>query len=214
MGYSIAEALVDEGAEVILVSGPVSVSTSKYGIKLVHAESAKEMYDACLQYFPLCDGAVMAAAVADYTPLHPETRKTKRGRENLFIELVPTKDIAAELGAAKRPGQLIIGFALETNNEMENARLKMARKNFDFIVLNSLNDKGAGFGYDTNKIVILGKNNKIQSFELKSKKDVAADIVMQNVYIYIVKSGEYEEIDFIDAGSNFLFPGESTGIAL
>lgn len=177
MGYAIAEALADAGADVVLVSGPVSVSTSKKGIQLVPVESAHEMFEACIASFPGCDGAVMTAAVADFTPAHPEWQKTKRGKENLNIELKPTKDIAAALGAVKKTGQILAGFALETNNELENARLKLERKNLDLIVLNSLNDKGAGFGFDTNKVIILGKDNKTQAFELKSKKEVASDIV-------------------------------------
>ncbi len=177
MGYAIAEALADEGAEVILVSGPVSVSTAKKGIQLVPVESAHEMYEASIACFPDCDGAVMTAAVADFTPAHPELQKTKRGKENLSIELKPTKDIAAALGAVKKTGQILAGFALETNNGIENARLKLEKKNLDLIVLNSLKDEGAGFGFDTNKVAILGKDNKIKAFELKSKRDVAADIV-------------------------------------
>lgn len=177
MGYAIAEALAGEGAEVILVSGPVSVSTSEKGIRVVRAESAGEMYEACTAIFPGCDGAVMTAAVADFTPANPEDRKIKREKENLVLELKPTRDIAAALGAAKKPGQLLAGFALETTDELENARLKLKKKNLDLIVLNSLNDAGAGFGFDTNKVVILDKNNKIQTFELKTKREVAADIV-------------------------------------
>lgn len=177
MGYAIAEVLADKGAEVILVSGPVTVSTSKKGVQLVHVESAKEMYEACLDRFPGCDGAIMTAAVADFTPANPKIQKTKRGKENLMVELKPTDDIAAALGTKKKKGQVIIGFALETNNELRNARLKLEKKNLDLIVLNSLNDEGAGFGFDTNKVTICGKNNKIHYFELKSKKDVATDIV-------------------------------------
>ncbi len=177
MGYAIAEALAEEGAEVILVSGPVSISTAKKGVKLVPVESAEEMYEACISSYPQCDGAVMTAAVADFTPVHTERQKTKREMNNISIELKPTKDIAAALGTVKKPGQVLVGFALETHNEMENARLKLEKKNLDLIVMNSLKDKGAGFGFDTNKVVIVGKDNKIMAFELKSKKDVASDIV-------------------------------------
>jgi len=177
MGYAIAEELVEQGAEVILVSGPVTVSTSKKGVRVIPVNSAKEMYDACVHYFPQTDGAVMTAAVADFTPANPETVKTKRGNENWKIELTPTRDIAAALGKMKKSNQLLAGFALETNDELENAKRKLDRKNLDFIVLNSLNDKGAGFGGDTNKITIIGKNNIQQHFELKTKKEVAADIV-------------------------------------
>lgn len=181
MGYAIAEALAAEGAEVILVSGPVQVSTAKPGIRVVRVESAHEMYQASVNSFPECDGAVMTAAVADFTPACPENQKTKRGTQNLSIELKPTRDIAAALGAMKKPGQVLAGFALETNDELENARLKLNKKNLDLIVLNSLNDAGAGFGYDTNKVVTIDKYNKIRTFELKTKREVAADIVNEIV---------------------------------
>lgn len=177
MGYAIAEALADEGAEVILVTGPVSVTTSKKGISIVQAESAQQMYEACAGSFPQCDGAIMTAAVADFTPAFPDSQKIKRGKENFNVELKPTRDIAATLGTLKKPGQVLVGFALETNNELENAHQKLVDKNLDFIVLNSLNEAGAGYGFDTNKVVILWKNNKSRSFELKSKREVATDVV-------------------------------------
>lgn len=183
MGYAIAEELAEQGAEVVLVSGPVSVSTRKEGVKLIRIESAEEMLKACMQYFPECDGAVMAAAVADFTPVNPANQKTKRGKQNWNMELKPTQDIAAALGSRKKTNQILIGFALETADELENARKKLERKKLDFIVLNSLNDAGAGFGGDTNKITIIGKNNKIQPFELKNKTEVAADIVDMMVSI-------------------------------
>jgi phosphopantothenoylcysteine decarboxylase / phosphopantothenate---cysteine ligase len=183
MGYAIAEELAELGAEVILVSGPVSVSAQKEGIKVFPVESAEEMYQVCMEHFPQCDGAVMTAAVADFTPVNPEIQKTKRGKENGNIELKPTKDIAASLGSLKKTNQILIGFALETTNEKANAQKKLEKKNLDFIVLNSLNDAGAGFGVDTNKITIIGKNNKTVAFELKSKKEVAADIVKMMISI-------------------------------
>ncbi len=183
MGYAIAEELAEQGAEVILVSGPVSVSTRKVGIKVIRVESAEEMHKACVQYFPQCDGAVMTAAVADFTPATPAAQKTKREKENWNMELKPTQDIAAALGSQKKATQILIGFALETTDELENAQKKLARKNLDFIVLNSLNDTGAGFGGDTNKITVIDKNNKIQPFELKNKREVAADIVDMMVSI-------------------------------
>ncbi|MBW6536643.1 MAG: bifunctional phosphopantothenoylcysteine decarboxylase/phosphopantothenate--cysteine ligase CoaBC [Mariniphaga sp.] len=183
MGYAIADELAELGAEVILVSGPVSVSTQKERIKVIPVESADEMYQACIEHFPQCDGAVMTAAVADFTPLNPEIQKTKRGKENWNIELKPTKDIAAALGAVKKTDQILIGFALETTDEKANAQKKLQKKNLDFIVLNSLNDAGAGFGLDTNKITIIGKNNKTVPFKLKSKKEVAADIVKMMISI-------------------------------
>lgn len=177
MGYAIAEELADQGAEVTLVSGPVSVSTSNKHIKVVKVESAQEMYEQCVSRFAACDGAVMCAAVADFTPVDKAAQKTKRGKENWSIELGPTKDIAAELGKLKKGNQLLVGFALETNDELENAQKKLDKKNLDFIALNSLNDSGAGFGVDTNKITLVTKDNKPQVFELKSKKEVARDIV-------------------------------------
>ncbi len=177
MGYAIADALANEGADVVLVSGPVSVSTSNNAIRIIRVESSGEMYEECINSFPSCDGAVMTAAVADFTPVSPKMQKTKREKENLSIELKPSRDIAAALGEIKNPGQILVGFALETNNELDNARHKLKRKNLDLIVLNSLKDEGAGFGFDTNKVLFLDKNNKIRPFELKSKKEVAADIV-------------------------------------
>ena len=177
MGYAIAEELADEGARVILVSGPVSVKARNPEIQVIYVESAQEMYDQAVKVFPACDGAVMCAAVADFTPLEKADQKTKRGKEHWQLELQPTKDIAAELGKIKTENQVLVGFALETNDELANATSKLEKKNLDFIVLNSLNDAGAGFGVDTNKITIVEKGNKLQKFELKSKKDVARDIV-------------------------------------
>ena len=177
MGYAIAEELAARGARVQLVSGPVSVTIQNPGVQLISVESAAEMYNECIQRFPRCNGAVMSAAVADFTPVSPESRKTKRGNTNWNIELQPTCDIAEALGKMKSDKQLLAGFALETNDELENAQRKLQKKNLDFIVLNSLNDAGAGFRVDTNKITIIDKNNNQQTFELKSKKEVAADIV-------------------------------------
>ncbi|SES67748.1 phosphopantothenoylcysteine decarboxylase / phosphopantothenate--cysteine ligase [Draconibacterium orientale] len=177
MGYAIAEELAEQGAEVTLVSGPVSVTTQKTGVTVVPVEAAEEMYNASIEHFKTVDGAIMCAAVADFTPAKKEEEKTKRGKENWHIELQPTKDIAAELGKLKTNKQLLIGFALETNNELANAASKLLKKNLDFIVLNSLKDKGAGFGVDTNKITIIEKGNKQTDFELKDKAEVAKDIV-------------------------------------
>ncbi len=177
MGYAIAEELADNGANVILVSGPVNLSVKNKSIKRIFVESANEMYNECLKHFKNTDGAVMCAAVADFTPVNPETIKTKRGKDNWNLELEPTKDIASALGKIKTEKQVLIGFALETNNELENASLKLKKKNLDFIVLNSLNDSGAGFQTDTNKITIIDKDNNRQNFELKHKSEVAIDIV-------------------------------------
>lgn len=177
MGYAIAEELANRGAKVILVSGPVSITTNHAGIEKIFVESAAEMFDESVSKFAMCNGAVMCAAVADFTPVSAEKQKTKRGKHNWKLELKPTKDIASALGEAKEQKQLLVGFALETNNEMVNAQKKLTNKNLDFIVLNSLNDKGAGFISDTNKITIIDKDNNQQDFELKNKKEVAADIV-------------------------------------
>lgn len=177
MGYAIAEELADCGAKVILVSGPVNLTTTKKNIEIIKVESASAMYSECLNCFPNCDGAVMCAAVADFTPVFVDSVKTKRGKENWKIELQPTNDIAAALGELKKENQIIVGFALETNDETGNALRKIKSKNLDFIVLNSLNDKGAGFQVDTNKITIIDKSNNQEFFELKSKQEVAVDIV-------------------------------------
>ncbi len=181
MGYAIAEELCNQGALVTLVSGPVSVTTKNKNINVLLVESANEMYAECTKVFNTCDGAVMCAAVADFTPVHTDSEKTKRGKNNWNIELKPTKDIAAELGILKTNKQLLVGFALETNNELLNAQGKLKKKNLDFIVLNSLKDAGAGFGVDTNKITIVDKGNNQQNFELKSKTKVAKDIVAKMV---------------------------------
>lgn len=176
MGYALAEECAMRGAEVELISGPTTLTTQTAGIRVHKVESAEEMYLATKEFFPDADAALLCAATADYTPVTRAEQKIKHKEENLTIELKPTKDIAASMGKIKGPKQVLAGFALETNNETENAVNKLQRKNFDFIVLNSLNDKGAGFGYDTNKICIIEKGGN-KSFPLKTKKEVAADIV-------------------------------------
>jgi phosphopantothenoylcysteine decarboxylase/phosphopantothenate--cysteine ligase len=177
MGYAIAEACAGEGAEVLLVSGPVNLSPIHPRIKLYRVTSASEMARRCLTLFEKCDAGILTAAVADYRPVRRSEYKVKSSSDNWILELEPTTDIAAELGKSKKPGQVLAGFALETTDEVSNARQKLERKRFDFIILNSLNDKGAGFGFDTNKVSILEKDNNIRIFELKSKKEVARDIV-------------------------------------
>jgi phosphopantothenoylcysteine decarboxylase/phosphopantothenate--cysteine ligase len=177
MGYSIAEQLANNGADVVLVSGPVSVKAVNKKIKVINVESAAEMYAESIARFPLTDGAVMCAAVADFTPVVVEKQKTKRGRDNWSLELKPTKDIAQALGEIKSEKQILVGFALETDNEIKNAKQKLIQKKLDFIVLNSLNEPGAGFQVDTNKVTIIDKDNNQQFFELKSKNEVAVDIV-------------------------------------
>lgn len=178
MGFALAEECASRGAEVILITGPTTLLASHPNITRVNVESAVEMYDAALNIFPQTDAAIFSAAVADYRPEQMSKEKIKRsGKEKLSLSLTPNPDIAASLGKIKKFGQLTIGFALETNNEEFNAMKKMEEKNFDFIVLNSLNDQGAGFGHDTNKVTILSRDGKKQSFSLKSKNEVARDIV-------------------------------------
>jgi phosphopantothenoylcysteine decarboxylase/phosphopantothenate--cysteine ligase len=177
MGFAIAEQLAEQGAAVTLITGPTYLSKDLKGIKVVSVNSADEMYDASIASFKDADISVLSAAVADYKPIQKADQKIKKKDDTLTLELVKTKDIAAELGKQKTNGQLIVGFALETENEKSHAEKKLTSKNFDLIVLNSLNDKGAGFGHDTNKITIIDSNKKSQEFNLKSKKEVARDIV-------------------------------------
>jgi phosphopantothenoylcysteine decarboxylase/phosphopantothenate--cysteine ligase len=163
------------------VSGPVSIASPK-GVKVEKVQSAKQMFEATAKFFAESDIVVLSAAVADFTPLSVADKKIKKkedvsGGGSLNIELTKTTDIAATLGKQKKIGQIIVGFALETDNELENAKEKLERKNFDFIVLNSLQDSGAGFRYDTNKIKIIDREGKIYDFDLKTKKEVAQDIL-------------------------------------
>jgi len=177
MGFAIAEELASRGAKVHLIAGPVQLKTVDKNIYRIDVVSAIEMCEKCKSLFPSVDGAVMCAAVADYMPVEKADIKLKRGEGNFTIELKPTPDIAAGLGKMKTKNQFLVGFALETNNERENALLKLKKKNLDFIVLNSLNDPGAGFQTDTNKITIIDKHNNLLNFELKTKENVAVDIV-------------------------------------
>ncbi|BEI58961.1 phosphopantothenoylcysteine decarboxylase [Butyricimonas faecihominis] len=179
MGLAIAEELAGRGAEVVLVCGPVNLKTCHPAIRRVDVESAAQMYEVTSKEFVNSDVAVLSAAVADFTPKEKADHKIKRGKDDLLLELLPTKDIAAELGRIKTASQLLIGFALETNDEEINALSKMQRKNLDMIVLNSLNDKGAGFSVDTNKVTILDKAGDKTVYELKTKVEVAKDIVDQ-----------------------------------
>jgi phosphopantothenoylcysteine decarboxylase/phosphopantothenate--cysteine ligase len=179
MGYAIAEALASRGAKVDLVSGPTNLSVSHPNILVTKVTSAEEMYTACNSLFATMDITILSAAVADFKPAVTAEQKIKKTdkQTGLTLELIKTHDIAAELGKVKKPGQVIVGFALETENEKANAQKKLGAKNFDFIVLNSLQDAGAGFGHDTNKVTIFGKNDFVKEFSLKSKKEIAADIV-------------------------------------
>ncbi len=176
MGAAIAEEMQKRGASVTVVLGPSTVSLTS-NIKVIKVRSAAEMFDACTELFPGMDIAVMSAAVADYTPINMAKEKIKKTSDQFSVELTKTKDILKHLGATKKDHQVVVGFALETNNEKENAIKKLQSKNADMIILNSLNDTGAGFGHDTNKITIFGKNGEVFPFETKSKKDVAVDIV-------------------------------------
>jgi phosphopantothenoylcysteine decarboxylase/phosphopantothenate--cysteine ligase len=177
MGFAIAEALADLGAQVNLVAGPTQQHTQHPGIHVIHVTSAEDMYTHCAALFPTTDITVLSAAVADYRPAVVADQKIKKKDETLTLELTKTRDIAASLGKLKHNGQVLVGFALETEHERDNAIKKLSAKNFDFIVLNSLNDKGAGFGHDTNKISIIDRQNAVHDFDLKSKKEVARDIV-------------------------------------
>lgn len=177
MGFAIAEVLAREGASVHLVTGPTHLHTNHPGISVMQVTSAEEMHTAATRLFPTTDIAVLAAAVADYKPVVKAGQKIKKEDDTLLLQLTKTHDIAASLGEQKHNGQVIVGFALETENEINNAVKKLKSKNFDLIVLNSLNDKGAGFGHDTNKIAIIDRQQHIRKFETKSKQAVAADIV-------------------------------------
>lgn len=178
MGYAIAEEFASRGADVTLVSGPVSLKPVSPLIHLVKVESARQMLGACEEAFPQSDIAVMCAAVADYAPADVADRKIKRERDEVpVITLMKNPDIAATLGARKHEGQILVGFALETDHELDNAAGKMQRKNLDMIVLNSLRDQGAGFGTDTNKVTILRADGSRTDFGLKSKSAVAKDVV-------------------------------------
>ncbi|MGL4852397.1 MAG: bifunctional phosphopantothenoylcysteine decarboxylase/phosphopantothenate--cysteine ligase CoaBC [Phocaeicola sp.] len=182
MGYALAEECATRGASVTLVSGPVSLQTKHPNITRIHVESAQQMYDATTTVFTDSDAAILCAAVADFTPQEVATNKLKRGEESLTISLKPTQDIAAALGKLKRSNQRLVGFALETDQEELNAQSKLERKNLDFIVLNSLNHKGAGFQHDTNQISIIDAQNTTH-YPLKSKLAVATDIVDKLVEI-------------------------------
>ena len=180
MGFAIAKAAANLGAEVILISGPSHQQIQHSLVKRINVISADEMYNACHTYFKEVDIAILSAAVADYKPKNIADQKIKKKDTTLTMELTPTKDILASLGEIKE-NQFLVGFALETNNEIENAKNKIKRKNLDAIVLNSLQDKGAGFATNTNKITIIDKNLNEKPFELKSKVEVAKDIMNEIV---------------------------------
>lgn len=175
MGFALAEECAARGAQVTLIAGPVKLKTVNPAIRRIDVTSAHEMYQAAMDNFPKSDAAILCAAVADFTPAVTSDSKIKRKGE-ITLTLKPTEDIAASLGAVKRPDQKMVGFALETNDEFENAQGKLERKNLDFIVLNSLRDEGAGFGYDTNKVTLIDRKES-RTLPLMSKKDVAKAII-------------------------------------
>jgi len=186
MGVAIADAAADYGAEVELVLGPVSRVPENKDIKIINVISAESMAAECISRFTGCDIAILAAAVADFSPEKKVERKIKRKGEGMTLRLKPTKDIAETLGKMKKKSQILVGFALETHDEISSAREKLIRKNLDVIVLNSMQDEGAGFGFDTNRITIIDRNNNIDKFELKSKDEAAVDIL--NKIVSMLKS--------------------------
>ncbi|MDR1938142.1 MAG: bifunctional phosphopantothenoylcysteine decarboxylase/phosphopantothenate--cysteine ligase CoaBC [Tannerellaceae bacterium] len=178
MGFALAEACARRGAEVRLIAGPVAISAEHPGIKRINVESAEEMYREAVAFFPGADAAILCAAVADYRPETISPEKIKREeKEDMTLRLVSNKDIAAALGAIKREGQILAGFALETNDETAHAEKKLKKKNLDFIVLNSLREPGAGFRVDTNRVILLDRQGNVAAYPLKSKQEVAEDIV-------------------------------------
>jgi phosphopantothenoylcysteine decarboxylase/phosphopantothenate--cysteine ligase len=177
MGFAIAEAFAVRGAEVHLVTGPSLQETRAVGVNVIRVTSAGEMFEKCNDLMEHMNIAVFNAAVSDYTPVTTSDKKVKRGDEEWSIRLKPTKDIAAEMGKRKHDGQLLVGFALETNDEMENARRKLEKKNLDLVVINSLQDRGAGFATDTNKVTMADRHGNIYYYDLKPKAQVAVDLV-------------------------------------
>ncbi len=188
MGVAIAQEMLNRGADVTLILGPTAHELPLKGLDVIRVQSAQEMYDACCDSFEVVNLAVMAAAVADYTPVTVAPDKIKKKEESLVLELKKTPDILRRLGEIKKPGQTLVGFALETSNERENALSKLKEKKADIIILNSLKDKEAGFGKDTNKVIVFDKNGGEKSYELKSKAAVAKDIVDYIIGYVCIKS--------------------------
>jgi phosphopantothenoylcysteine decarboxylase / phosphopantothenate---cysteine ligase len=179
MGYAIAEQFLNQGAEVFLVSGPVNILLQHPRLKIVKANSASEMYLACCHFFEEVNVAVFAAAVADYRPAKVAEQKIKKDENSFTISMIKNVDIAYEFGKVKTDDQVSVGFALETNDELAHAQGKLQKKNFDIVVLNSMNDANATFGYDTNKITVVKKDLLPKEFSLKQKSEVAKDIVRE-----------------------------------
>lgn len=193
MGYALAEEFLLQGAEVFLVSGPVCLSLKHPSLKIVKINTAAEMYMACCRFFEQADIAVFAAAVADYRPAKVAEQKIKKDESSFTIRLVKNIDIATEFGKIKKDGQLSIGFALETNDELSHAMGKLKKKNFDMVILNSMNDTNATFGFDTNKITVIRKDLSKTEYGLKSKKEVAEDIVYEAETALFLQSISEEE---------------------
>lgn len=193
MGYAIAEKFLEHGAEVFLVSGPVCRELKHPRLRTVKVNSASEMYLACCRFFEEADIAVFAAAVADYRPEKTAAQKIKKDETSFTIHLVKNIDIAFEFGKIKRADQLSVGFALETNDELSNAMGKLKKKNFDLVVLNSMNDANATFGHDTNKITIIRKDLSGTEYPLKSKAEVAEDIVSEAGNAWLLNSVQLKE---------------------
>lgn len=187
MGYAIAEAFLEKGADVILMSGPVNLSLSHPQLTVIPIQSANEMFLVCCQHFEQADILVFAAAVADYRPAIIASQKIKKSEDAFTIKMVKNVDIAFEFGRIKKSDQISVGFALETNDELQHALDKLNRKNFDMVILNSMNDDQATFGYDTNKISIISSELGKRDFPLKAKRDVAIDIVKEVEYHVFVK---------------------------
>jgi phosphopantothenoylcysteine decarboxylase/phosphopantothenate--cysteine ligase len=177
MGIALADAAAEYGASVHLILGPVNILPENNSVRVTDVSTADAMAKETIQNFPDCDIAILSAAVADFTPVEIKGKKIKKDGNELILHLKPTTDIAATLGKIKKKTQILAGFALETDNELDNAKDKIRRKNLDIIMLNSLREKGAGFGHDTNKITIIDKYNNIDKFELKSKEEAARDIL-------------------------------------
>jgi phosphopantothenoylcysteine decarboxylase / phosphopantothenate---cysteine ligase len=177
MGFSLAEEFAERGADVTLVSGPVSLNLQNSKISRIDVTSADEMFEACMTNKENAEIIVMAAAVSDYKPARVSDTKLKKSGSSLELQLMPTTDILAEIGKEKKTGRIIVGFALESDHEEENARKKLSAKNLDLVILNSLREEGAGFKTPTNKVSILFKDGHIRHFPLKSKREVARDII-------------------------------------
>lgn len=191
MGYAIAEKLLDMGAEVFLVSGPVNIHLEHPRLAILQVDSAMEMYMACCKLFEEVDIAVFAAAVADYRPARVARQKIKKDDSSFTIEMVKNIDIAYEFGKVKTADQISVGFALETNDELLHAQKKLQKKNFDMVILNSMNDANATFGYDTNKITVMKKYLNPKIYTLKQKSEVAKDIVKELISL-VIQQYDYE----------------------